>query len=101
MSENPFFEINERLENLEGMIKPISGFIENEKQKSVRLEKPLSVKEAAKITGLSEAFIRKMNHAPERYKDCIPFYKKMGRIYFFASELDQWMRGGNIKGKQN
>ena len=98
MSENPFLEIKDEIDSLK---KIIVDFMEVQKEKHVSIEKPLTVKEAAEITGLSEAFIRQMNASPEKYKDCIPFRKVMGRVYFFPSELDQWMRGGNIKGKQN
>lgn len=56
------------------------------------MEKPLNIKEAAEKLGVSVPTMYGKVHRKE-----IPFYKPAGKLYFYESELDAWIRGETTK----
>lgn len=58
------------------------------------IENPIGIEDAAMFLGRSK---------PTIYKDvqngAIPYYKKSGKLYFFKSELAEWVKSGKILSK--
>ena len=55
------------------------------------IEKPCNVAEAAEFTHLEVATIYKLVHTRS-----IPFHKKGRKLYFYKSELNEWIRSGQV-----
>lgn len=56
------------------------------------MDKPLGIEEAAEYLGMAVNTLR-----AKVSKDEIPYHKPSGKIYFFASELNEWIKSN---GKQ-
>ncbi len=55
--------------------------------------KLLSFKEAGTYLGFSTNYLYRLT-----YQNLIPHYKPTGKtIFFFKNELDEWIKGGNVK----
>ncbi|WP_394749322.1 helix-turn-helix domain-containing protein [Spongiimicrobium salis] len=54
--------------------------------------KPISIKEASALTGLSVQTLYGYCHRSE-----IPYHKKGNRLYFFKTELIDWIKEGRSK----
>ena len=52
------------------------------------MEKPMSVYEAARYLGIAPGTLKN-----KCYKDEVPHHKPAGKMYFYKSELDKWIRG--------
>lgn len=79
--ENPFEAILDRLTKIEAAIK-IS-------ETSEPIEQPIGIDEAAAMTNRSRAGIYTLVS-----KRQIPFHKRAKHLYFFRSELNDWIRSG-------
>jgi predicted DNA-binding transcriptional regulator AlpA len=86
---NPFSEIDARLSNIETLILDIKH---QPKQSQPEAENPLNIDEVVKLTGYTK---------PTLYlycqKNTIPHHKKNGRLFFFKSEIIDWIRIGKVK----
>ena len=75
---------------LDGMAKiqnQLKGFNDSSQE-----ELPINIKEASKIIGRAVGTIyNKINN------HSIPHYKEGGKIYFFKSELLEWLRKGKVE----
>jgi len=52
------------------------------------MEKPLSIKDASDFTGYAVNTLYQMTK-----KNKIPHHKVEGKLFFYASELDAWIKG--------
>jgi predicted DNA-binding transcriptional regulator AlpA len=86
---NPFSEIDARLSNIETLILDIKH---QPKRSQPEAENPLNIDEVVKLTGYTK---------PTLYlycqKNTIPHHKKNGRLFFFKSEIIDWIRIGKVK----
>ena len=71
---------------IEEKLEPRLAEIINQQATSSENEKPIPVNEMSKILGISISHL---------YKKCnnsdMPHYRKFGRIYFYLSEIKEWM----------
>ena len=90
--QNPFQEITDRLIRLETGINELKAEAKTPHSNTPDTDLPINIKEAAKITGLA---------IPTLYtkisRRTIPSHRQAGRIYFFKSELLDWIRSGRRK----
>ena len=90
---NTFHELEEKLDLVIKTNREVRELLEN--QSSPKLVepttvKPLTFKEACKYVDLSESYMRLLCHKKE-----VPYYKPRGRrLYFLATELDEWLKQG-------
>lgn len=54
------------------------------------MENPMSVDEAAEYLGIAVGTLKN-----KCYNGEVPYYKPSGKMYFYKSELDGWIRGEN------
>lgn len=59
------------------------------------VESPMGVYETARYLGIAPNTVRN-----KAYKNEIPFHKPAGKMYFFKSELDEWIRCNTNKTKK-
>ena len=52
------------------------------------MEKPLDIKQAAEHLGVTVQTMYGKVHRKD-----VPFHKPSGKLYFYASELDAWIKG--------
>ena len=53
-------------------------------------EKPMTVYQAAKYLQIAPGTLKN-----KAYKDEVPYHKPAGKMYFYKSELDAWIKGKN------
>lgn len=58
-------------------------------------KKPLTVEEAAEYLGIAVGTLKN-----KCYKNTIPYHKPAGKMYFFESELRDWIKGSNENSNQ-
>jgi len=85
---NPFQEIIDRLSRVESNQEKLMKSVADPSQQSEE-ELPIDIKSAAKITGLAIPTIYSKFCRRE-----IPGYKRGQRLYFYKSELLDWIRSG-------
>ncbi len=78
---NPFEEIIDRLTRIEAAIKVV--------ETPEPIEQPIGIEEAAAMTNRTRAGIYTLVS-----KRQIPFHKRAKHLYFFRSELNDWIRSG-------
>jgi len=87
---NPFQDLTERLARIEQTLNEIK--VKAVSKVAPEDEFPINIRKAAEITGLS---------VPTLYtkisRRTIPAHRQAGRIYFFKSELLDWIRSGRRK----
>ena len=91
---NPFRDLKDFIR---GEISQLESRIENGTGTAGKVEAPIKVEEAAEITGYSVSYLRRMSAAPEKYTDAPPFHKKLGRVFYFKSELVAWIKSQEQK----
>lgn len=92
LSQTPTFEqLPSFLVSLADEIQSIKQIMSNSGQ-SAKTEMPTGVKGAAEFTHLEEPTIYTLVR-----KKKIPFYKKNKRLYFFHSELQDWIKSGGSR----
>jgi len=74
------------------MAKTLGHLVTIKQKRMNSIEEPIGVSEAAALLGVSEITVYR-NAA----KGTLPSYKRLGKWYFFASELIAWIRGGRLK----
>ncbi|MBO0947351.1 helix-turn-helix domain-containing protein [Fibrella forsythiae] len=88
--ENPFELMLEKQNNMETLLRqllnnPVQGGISG----GVEVEKPMTTKQAAEFLGISASAVR--------HNDDIPRYKRGGILFFYKSELNQYIKTGFVK----
>ena len=81
--KNPFETIDERLSNIEGLLLDLKHSPKEQSES----DRPLNMDEVCKLTGKSRPTIY-------RYvaDGNIPYHKQGGRLYFFESEIVDWIK---------
>lgn len=84
--ENPFESINERLDNLESLVRATF----QDRSQPAKPEHPDigGLDLAERITGLSRGTLYKLTCQRK-----IPHHKRGGKLFFFRDELFSWIRG--------
>ncbi len=89
---NPFESIESRLSNIENLILDIKHLPKNISSEFHEDNNPKNIDDIVKLTGYKKKTI---------YGYCqnntIPYHKKNGRIFFFKSEIIDWIQSGNRK----
>jgi len=88
--ENPFQELNERLDRIEDLL--ISVKEHKSSEPGGEEERLLNVREAARFLGDAVATLYGRTSKNE-----IPFYKRGKKVYFKKSELMAWIEQGRVK----
>ena len=88
--ENPFQELNERLDRIEDLLISVKEHKSSEPD-GVE-ERLLNVREAARFLGNAVASLYGRTSKNE-----IPFYKRGKKVYFKKSELLAWIEQGRVK----
>ena len=87
---NPFENLDKRLSNIENLLLDIKHEPQHKSQPEP--DNPLNIKEVVKLTGYTK---------PTLYGYCqrneIPYHKKGNRLYFFKSEIIDWIKTGKQK----
>lgn len=90
MNNNPFESINLRLSTIETLLIDLKNNPQNKFQ--FETNNPLTIKDVSKLTNLT---------VPTLYGYCqrneIPYQKKGNRLYFFKSEIIDWIKTGKQK----
>lgn len=87
---NPFTELNERLERIEGLLMNVNHQQSSDHEEDE--ERLLNVREAARFLGDAVATLYGRTSRNE-----IPFYKRGKKVYFKKSELFAWIEEGKVK----
>lgn len=88
---NPFELIDQRLQNIEGLLIDIKHSPES-KYSPPEVEFPMTVKEAAEYLRLSVPTVYTLISKGE-----LPSKKRSKRVYFFASDLNNYLKAGGKK----
>lgn len=87
---DPEEERNKTLKGIEVLLNDFKNSFEQNPQ--TQIETPLQIDEVALMTGYTK---------PTLYlycqKNTLPHYKKNGRLFFFKSEIVEWIRKGKQK----
>ncbi|NBL65076.1 helix-turn-helix domain-containing protein [Flavobacterium sp. NST-5] len=84
-------QISNKLDEILNKIESIEERIQNQKSTTIA-EEPINVLEVSKLVNLSVSTIYSKVSRNE-----IPVNKVGKKLYFFRSELEQWIRSGRIK----
>lgn len=88
--DNPFQELYERLDRIEGLLIIVKDHKAPESEDEE--ERLLNVREAARYLGDAVATLYGRTSKNE-----IPFYKRGKKVYFKKSELLAWIEEGRVK----
>ena len=88
--DNPFQELYERLDRIEGLLVIVKDHKTPESEDDD--ERLLNVREAARYLGDAVATLYGRTSKNE-----IPFYKRGKKVYFKKSELLAWIEEGRVK----
>lgn len=87
---NPFENLDKRLSNIENLLLDIKH--EPQHKSQPESDNPLNIKDVSELTGYTK---------PTIYGYCqrneIPHNKKNGRLFFFKSEIIEWIKTGKQK----
>jgi excisionase family DNA binding protein len=87
-----FEQLPNVIADLKNEVKEMKAILLNKAKLQPELEDPLNIDEVAKLTGYSK---------PTIYLYCqnktISFHKKNGRLFFFKSEIIEWIKTGKQK----
>ena len=86
---NPFEELNDRLEHIENLILDIKKQKQTEVSKPFQNPKLVKIDEAAILTGYKKGYIYELV-----FRNAIPFIKRGRSLRFDPDELENWMRAG-------
>ena len=84
---NPFDELNNRLEHIENMILDLKN--QKNPTQPIQNQKLVKIEEAAIITGYKKGYIYELV-----FRNTIPFVKRGRSLRFDSDELENWMRAG-------
>ena len=87
---NPFETLDKRLCNIENILFDIKHIPKTEPQ--AEIETPIQLDDVVPITGLSKPTLYGKVQRNE-----IPHHKQGNRLYFFKSEIVNWIRTGKVK----
>lgn len=91
--ENPFQELYERLDRIEGLLVSVRDHKASEPEGEE--DRLLNVREAARFLGDAVATLYGRTSKNE-----IPFYKRGKKVYFKKSELVAWIEQGRVKSQK-
>lgn len=91
--ENPFQELYERLDRIEGLLVSVRDHKASEPEREE--DRLLNVREAARFLGDAVATLYGRTSKNE-----IPFYKRGKKVYFKKSELVAWIEQGRVKSQK-
>ncbi|WP_258102197.1 helix-turn-helix domain-containing protein [Marinoscillum pacificum] len=91
--ENPFQELYERLDRIEGLLVSVRDHKASEPEGEE--DRLLNVREAARFLGDAVATLYGRTSKNE-----IPFYKRGKKVYFKKSELLAWIEQGRVKSQK-
>lgn len=87
-----FDKLPEAVAQLSEAVKEMKALLLQKAQPLPEPENPIAIKEVAEVTGLT---------VPTLYGYCqrneIPYHKKGNRLYFFKSEIIEWIKTGKNK----
>jgi len=87
-----FEQLPNLVADLKNEVKEMKALLLNKAEPQQEANNPLSIKEVAKLTGLT---------VPTLYGYCqrneIPYHKKGNRLYFFKSNIIDWIKTGKQK----
>jgi len=86
---NPFEELNDRLEHIENLILDMRNQKQTEVTQPTKIPKMVKIDEAAIITGYKKGYVYELV-----FRNAIPFVKVGRSLRFDTNELDNWMRAG-------
>jgi predicted DNA-binding transcriptional regulator AlpA len=87
---NPFLEIDRRLSNIETLI--LNSLNKRTEATQNEIEKPIKLDDVVKLTGLTKPTLYGYVQRNE-----LPHFKKGNRLYFFKSEIIDWIKTGKKK----
>ena len=87
-----FEKLPEAVANLSKTVKEMKALLIQKAEPQSEPDNPIAIKEVAELTGLT---------VPTLYGYCqrneIPYHKKGNRLYFFKSEIIDWIKTGKNK----
>jgi predicted DNA-binding transcriptional regulator AlpA len=88
----PFEQTQQDVAEVKKDLKELKALLLNKAENQSKTDNPLSIDEVLKLTGYTK---------PTIYGYCqkneIPHHKKNGRLFFFASEIIDWIKLGKQK----